>query len=287
MGISVSYNKIGKWVAVDWRVIQNFYGVDFNPTVPSRPSEWDSVSAVDETTSFNLSWFQVWNEVFCSVFKLESTDNYENYLYWGFEMYYNNTWLETTYVWFDLAIARDGYRWWYSYFWVDSDEIWPSSSRYRVHYYTSDWVIDFYSPEITVSNLSFNTRFRDCGYLRVEWKNLCYTDGAQSTWGDGGYKHRIAYDSSFSESSAWDPWYIRLESDDILRIYYIDEYWTKRRTYSSDSWYGWNVNVWSSKAWYIRASDAAYADDWYRYLCFIAPNWSKRRIMNWPPEWYA
>lgn len=282
--VSVSYNKIWKWVTVDWTTLINFYGEDFNPTQPPFPSWWSSVWVTSSTTSFDLDWFQPWHEVWTGVIVLGSSSDYEAELYGDFERY-DGSWSISWYFSWNMYIS-----WWakwagYIYFWVDDDEIRPTYTKYRMHYYTQNWDVDVYSPEFTVTNLLIDSNTYNSGYLWVEWNHLCYIDG---TWsGIEWYKHRIAYDSSYSSSvGSSNRGYIRLDSWDNLRIYYVDADWTKRRTYSSDARYDGNVNVGSNNKWYMWVADWG-MEDWYGHLCFVAPNWSKRRILNWPPAWHT
>lgn len=101
------------------------------------------------------------------------------------------------------------------------------------------------------------------GYLRVEWTNLCYTDLFLN-------KHTLPVDSWYAVSVGTDKkWYIWLDDSDLLRIYYVDELWAKRRTDVSESAWG---NVWSSRKWYMWVWNDG-------YLYFIWPNWDKRRII--------
>lgn len=282
MGYTVTYNKIWKWVMIDWSTMQTFYWEDFNPSPFDRPVSFTTVTAKNVTTSFDLVNFQHWHEVWCGVIQLDFDADYEGYLWGDFERY-------------DGSRSYDWYTWWdvgpgwsfgaYIYFWVDDDEVRPWYTKYRIHYNSVDWVIDFYSPEFTVSNLSFDDSLHRAWFMRVEWSHLCYTDGTHWTrW----YKHIIAYDGSYS-TSVWsdNKWYIWLDSWDNTRIYYVDKNWYRRRTYSSNAWYGWNTNVWSGNRWYMRVSDWDDSSDWYGHLCFVAPNWSKRRILNWPTVWYT
>lgn len=283
MGYTVVYNNIWKWVAIDWSTMQTFYGDDFNPTQFDRPDSRTTITATNETTSFDLVNFQQWHEVWCAVTQIEFDSDYSWYLWGDFERYSGGWWDYDWYYWWNIDSAS--WQWFYMYFWVDDDEIRPWYTKYRIHYNSADWVIDFYSPEFTVSNLSFDNSLHDSWYMRVEWSHLCYTDGTHwSRW----YKHIIAYDGSYS-SSVWssNAWHIWLDEWDNLRIYYVDRNGYRRRTYSSDSRYWWNRNVWSSNKWYMWSSDGSDAIDGYWHLCFVAPNWSKRRILNWPPVWYT
>lgn len=283
MAVSVEYNQIWKWIAVDWATMQTFYWEDFNPTPFARPSSWTTVSVTNATTSFDLSNFQPWHEVGCWVFIINPTEDVSGTLYWDFQRYRSGrstAWYWERYI--NLGSWDKGA--YYIYFWVDEDEVWTWYTKYRIHYYTMDGQIDFYSPEFTVSNLSIDDDTYSSWYMRVEWDHLCYIDGIYNTqW----YKHTIAYDSWYS-SYVWSDkaGYIWLDDSDNSRIYYVDAAWTKRRTYNSSTRYWGNVNVWSSNKWFMRVSNWD-MEDWYWHLCFVTPSWYKRRILNWPPRWYS
>ena len=101
----------------------------------------------------------------------------------------------------------------------------------------------------------------DSGYLRVEWTNLCYTDWFSN-------KYTISHDTWYSSVVGVDKkWYFWIDENDLLRIYYIDENWVKRRTDVAESLW----NVWSNSKWYIWVWNDS-------YLYFIWPTWWKMRI---------
>lgn len=283
MAVTVDTNEIWKWFNIDWSLFFNFYGQDFNPTVPQIQG-WEAATIYQWTTSFDVSDFQPWHEVGCWMWVISPN-------WWTgrvrMDFYQNNSpsWFYTsTYI--DDASAV---QWmWYIYFWIDKDEVRPWYSSYKVHYYSVDWQVDFWSPTFTVSSLSIDSTLHPAWYLWVEWSHLCYTDNTgDEIWQNWyGYKHKIAYDNGYSYN-VWgsNKWYIWLDTDNSLRIYYVDAVWVRRRTYASKERYGWDVRVWSSNKWYMWVW-VDRAEDWYWHLCFIAPNWSKRRILNWPPAWY-
>jgi len=295
---SVTYNNVWKWLQFDWWTPRILYWADFNPTDQSDYSA-DHCTVYDATTSFNLSWFQPWNEVWAATTEFQilwPIQAGSTYLYMDF--YRSSDWnnwgspsrtLSRRIDWPEMDEYHYTFRRYRIYFWVDKDEIWPWYNYYKAHRYTVDGKFSFYSPTFTISNLSIDSSLHKSWYLWVNWNNLCYTD---NTWDEiwqnwYWYKHRIAYDSSYSSSVGSDKaGHIRLDSSDLLRIYYVDEYWIRRRTYPSNERYWGNVNVWSSRSWYmwVWINDAT---QWYWYLCFVWPNWSKRRILNWPPAWYV
>jgi len=291
---SCSYIDIWKWLQFDWWSTWILYWDDFNPTDQSD-YDADHCTVYQATTSFNLSWFQPWHEVWACTWEIKRD--------WPWSALTQTVWMDferydgNWHIAWDLRYSvnrnsiiesQSSRRWWWCYFWIDKDEIRPWYSKYRVHVYASDGTWSYYSPEFTVSSLSIDSTLHPAWYLWIEWSHLCYTD---NTWDEiwqnwYGYKHKIAYDNSYSYN-VWssNKWYIWLDTDNSLRIYYVDAVWVRRRTYASKERYGWDVRVWSSNKWYIWVG-VQRAEDWYWHLCFIAPNGSKRRILNWPPAWY-
>lgn len=292
---SCTYINVWKWLQFDGGSTWILYWADFNPTDQSDYSA-DHCTVYNATTSFNLSWFQPWHEVWACAWEIRRDWPWSSLhqIYWMDFERYNWSWSISWSLRYQVdwsTITSDQYSWGWGrcYFWIDKDEVWTGYSKYRVHIYSTDSEWSYYSPEFTVSSLSIDSSLHKTWALWVDGNHLCYTDNTwDEIWQNGyWYKHKIAYDSSYS-TSVWSSsaWHIWLDSWDNLCIYYVDEYWNRRRTYNSDSWYWWNVNVWSSKKWYMWVW-VNRPEDWYWYLCFIAPNWSKRRIMNWPPEWYT
>lgn len=283
---SVAYRGVWKWIALDWSEFFTFYWQDFNPNVPSMPS-WNTATAYAETSTFNLSNFQPWNEVGCFVWQMDLTQN--GRLYVEIDLQYYSWWWQTCwdFSWRTTVDIEDyTKRMWYAYFGIDDDEIWTYSNQYRIvmnweftvwgsHVAWETWLINTFN----ISSLSIDSTKHSSWYLRVEWLYLCYTDGLRwSRW----YKHKIHYDSWYSWWS-WTKWYIRIPSSTWdKRIYYVDAYWTVRRTHYSSAWYGGSVNVGSSNRWFIRVSDGSY-EDWYWYLCYVNASWELRRMWNWAP----
>lgn len=282
MSTTVRYAWIWKSLIVNDSTFYTFYGKDFNPNVPQRPSSWyaSGVRGTGET-SYNLSWFGVGNEVCCCVFLFHNNDeNNQVYISWDMDFqksydgvnYYSAGWEE-----------QNGYylNWWYYgsryyYVWIDNDEIWLWETYYRFHieWSSTDWSSDTINLPFIVSNLSFDDSLHGSWYLWVEWNYLCYTDATRWTeW----YKHKINYDSYTWWSG--DPWYIRIPENTSWYIYYTDSSGRVRRTHFADEWYGW-VRYWSP--WHIYVSDGDYTE-WYGYLCFVDGNSQLRRIWNWVP----
>ena len=291
MSWSISYNNTWKWVAIDWTTMQTFYGEDFNPNLFTFPSSRSSVSASWQTTSFDLSWFQVWNEVGVHVFEIQPSETTSWTIYSDFLRYDWSWWSTMWTTSWNWPFQVDYIYWYYSYWWVDDDEIRPWYTKYKCHIYWP-WSLDFYSPEFTVSNLSFDDTLHDPWYLWVEWSYLCYTDWIWwESWNwNKWYKHKIKYDSNFSEY-VWTnySWKIWLETDVVRRIYYVDQYWYKRRTYEASNWFGYPSwqwrNVGSDKKGKLRTPWVYdWWEYWYWHLCFVNQWWYLMRILNWNPN---
>lgn len=275
---SLSYSKVWKWIAIDWSQFFNFYWKDFNPTVPDIPSGWSTARAYNETSSFNLSWFQPWHEVWCYVWNVTCTTAGSLYVE-SFLQAYRSWW--DTMRWFDWSFSVDSWDtfMWYMYFWVDYDEIRDYATQYRIltnWELGSDWQ-NWTTTPFTISWLNIDSTRHDSWYLWVQGTHLCYTDASysHSKW----YKHIISYDDSFSGWS-WEPWYIWIPNSSWDKsIHYIDANGTERRTYYSDARYWWTS--YANDPWYIWVSDWD-TEDWYAHLCFVDSTWQKRRLLNWP-----
>ena len=275
---TLDYHKIWKWIEIDWSTFYTFYWQDFNPNVPSIPA-FTSAWASQETSNFNLVWFQPWHEVWCLVLVFNMDVSWSLYIESEFQAYiwgWQTTWSGSR----TYSVTTTQYMT-YIYFWVDDDEIRDYSSQYRivVNREFSDWTWEnWIKTDFTVSNLSIDSDFHTSWYLWVEWENLCYTDWVHH---DLWYKHKIQRDSY--NWGSWTPWHIRIpNSSTQKRIYYVDAYWTVRRTHVASDRYGGWWYVWSSYAGSIRVptGDMEY---WYWYLCYVDSWGYKRRLGNWEP----
>lgn len=302
---SVTYNKVGKgFNRSNWEVCVVYWN-DFNFNFDfDLSNDEDAELIYSSTSSFNLSGFQVWNEVVWFAFRIWRqpwpAPAYTQYFNMEFMRSSNWSswsvwWRDSSSIYWESIPSEDWRSWaWHAYYaWVDDDEIRTWYTYYKFHIYSDDWEFNFYSPTFTVSSLSFDSTLHSSWYIWIEWRYLCYTDW---TWWEmwnpnQWYKHKIKYDSSFSEyvwtSYSWKIW---LQTDVIRRIYYIDEYWYKRRTYEAQNRSGypswqWRY-VWTSyrgRIWCPWNYD--YADAWYWHLCFVNQNWYLMRILNWDPNW--
>ena len=284
MATSVHNSWVGKSLIIDWSTFFTFYWQDFNPNLPSRPSSWSSVTTSWET-SYNLSWFQVGNEVCCCVVVFLN-DSQTDSVYMSWDMDFQKSYNGSTYYsawWSDSSwrsVGANSRNAVYYYVGIDDDEIWLWETYYRFHieWSSTDGSHDKIDIPFTVSNLSFDDSLHKSWYFRVESNYLCYTDWTR--W-SRGYKHKINYDTGYSWWSG-DPWYVWIPSSNDNHIYYTSSNGTVRRTHISSSWYGWSYSPSWAKPWMIWVSDWGYKD-WYGYLCYVNSRGELRRIWNWEP----
>lgn len=287
--ITMHYIGTGKSLVYNWSVAYTIFWKDFNPRrsdIPDRPADFDTDARVSWETSFDLNWFQVGNEVcFClPIF-------YITWLSWvtiTYEMAfqkYKNWWQNAGWTdsFTDTYSAEAYWKIWWYYVGIDDDEIWTDATRYRFLFTaTWWWVSRQFTAEFTVSNLSFDSTLHPSGYMWVDGLHLYFTDGTH--W-SSGYKHRINYDSSYTAVNVWtdgNSWCIWLpDSSNDNHIYYIDQYWYKRRTNTSQTWFDENnQSAWSGNKWFMWVSNGG-MNDWYGHLCYVNSVGFKRRITNW------
>lgn len=292
MALTVIYNNIWKWLSVDWSVVFDVYWKMFDPNLPSVPS-YDEISVHNPTTSFNLLWFQPWLEV--SLWLIEIANRTSSYIEWVAYCYMQQriwgSWVtadssEVYLWWVDLPAESGGEYYLQSFWvwmWVDPDEYRPWITEYRYKWELA-WDT-FYSPTVTISNLSFDTSAHPAWYLWVEWDNLCYVPPSYySGSSDTGYKHIIMEDYWYSGGSG-DPWYIWIPSSSSdHHIYYVTANGYVHRTKESYEWSGGSSYVWSDKSWYIRMTPSTSSrpeQAWYNYLCYVDWGGYKRRMGVW------
>lgn len=297
MSVTLTYREVWEWVAANGVELINYYWNDFNPTNPSLPSPLTSMAATNITSSFDLTNFQPWHEVWCAVFWLENDwDSAVSFtLYWDFQRYANwsreTTW---SFPWSDTIQPNWWYYYWWMYFGVDDDEIRDWYTNYRIRWRWAAWwetIWPLYTA-FTVYNLNIDSNLYTPWCLWIEWDHLCYTDSTwYESWHDGyWYLHRIAYDSDYyipvGTEYAWSIWFENQWITAMRRIYYVTEDWYLTRTYWYQQWYGTPSSPWTQYAWCIRVPtwDMQY---WYWHLCYITADWEKLRVLNWPPVWYV
>lgn len=287
--------EVWEWITVDGSTILTWAWQDFNPTEPTIWTGWTTVWVDNESYSYDLSWYQPWTEAFCCMLQIK-TNNQSGTL--TIEALRSKDLINWEYAWHmsTLSVSSSYPRhcqW--IWIWVDWDEVWTDYPYYKFVATWSwfSWQVD--SSDVRVYNLNIDDEIHYAWYIRVEWSHLCYTDSSYyhgSAYYAIWFKHKIAYDGNFSQFVWTDySWKIWLETGVVRRIYYVDEYWYKRRTYEARNWY-WSSytrwqwrSVWYNKRWKIYVSDWLEASDWYAHLCFVNPNWYLMRILNWPVWW--
>lgn len=256
-------------------------GKDFNPSVPAVPNNWLDERKIWWTFTTNLSNFRYWHEILATVGYWEN--NWSSDETWMIrtvhEFPWGNVWETRRYRTIEpnyIAIA-------WSYSGIDYDEF-EMNWSVKITQMRNDQIIAQKTINFTWYDTSWSAKHTNkAWYLRVQGRNLYFIDWIHwKTW----YKHKIDYDT-------WYVWYEDVNKAgyiwiDWRRIYYIDEYWDKRRTYEARNMVDYNTKeeiryVWTDKAWYIRAA-WEYDDDvtGYWHLLFISNNWNMYRIMNWP-----
>ena len=287
--VDVEDISVWKNLVVDWSMVEKFYGK--NIFQESRWSWWWSdLVRTSWETSFNLSSFQIWNVVCVSTFVV-SVQNSSDW-----ETIYMECWLEKQKNWNRMDTWYTHQKWeftvegWYRYwFWnqarIDYQWVWNDATNYRFvwTYHTSWWSADTRYIIFSISNLDIDVTPYKSWYLWVEWQHLCYTDakGDMMSVPWYWYKHKMPIDTSQYEDVWTDKsWYIWIDDSWSYpnRLYYVDEYWIKRRTWAWYWFIAWTTSTSSSNSWYIRVSRWWYQAD--NYLCFVAYNWTKYRIMN-------
>lgn len=272
-------------IVIQWTT-NNINWVDFNPNITYWGTNTQAATYIaNQSTSFNLSWFEIWHEVCVWLWMYENNEATAQTNSMAIRWEKSTDWwssYQLIYVfdYWSRTVDPGAWEWFYTYIWIDWDELRDDSSMYRIRY-LQNWAVD-HTINFTTSNTSINSTLLNAWYIRIDWSNIHYTDW--SKWSGKWYKHTIAYDTSYS-SFVWtdSQWYMRLDSTWVnKRIYYIDDYWYKRRTYEADDRFWWASSVWTNSKWYIRTPWLTSADNGYWYLCFVWNNWYKYRIMNWP-----
>lgn len=287
MALSMTYDAIWEWVEVNGNELINFYWNDFNPTQPTIPTNWTTAEVSNQTSTFDLFWFQPWHEVWCGMWILENTwsSSVTVWVSWKFQRLRSGSWSTSWQCNWNVTIQANQKRMWYMYFWVDDDEIWDWYTSYRIQWVWAStwWDTGTRNTSFSVSNLNIDSWLYPSGCLWVDWAELCYTDWIYwSEW----YIHHIAHDSDVYEyvgrDCAGSIWLEDSGATAMKRIYYVTENWYKTRTYWCQEWYWWNVNVGSSRKWSIRVPTWD-MEDWYGHLCYVTATGQKLRVLNWPP----
>lgn len=293
--VQLEWFDIWKW----FYLLQNYpiYWKMFQPYEINRPSWWhwdEDFYTLDKTNSFDLTWFQQWNEVFAWTWCLSnqwessvsvSIDIYfDQYVNWHWQNPWTSNWYYTATIPWKTeeqgTYANCAYIW----AWVDTDEIRPWITDYRLRYLV-DWV-EIQTVYFDVYNLSFDTTPCNNWFLRVEWANLCYVPPCYYSWSEStGYKHRIQYDTSYSWATWQTPWMIWIPADSTdHHIYYTTSNWVVRRTKEtyprpynpSSTWYSKRGHIWMTPSTYYSTEETG-----YNYICYLDASWYKRRLWPW------
>lgn len=274
---------------VFWKMFQPY---DWDDIVPSEWS-WDDFYALNETSSFDLSWFQQGNEVFAWIILVSNQST--SSITCDFTMYFDQYawwWWQTpstsTYYWYDEYIQwkdwdtvwANGLAFWW---WIDPDEIRPWITQYRLRLYADSTLLA--TKTFSVSNLNFDTTVCNAWYMRVEWANICYVPPCYYSWSSNTwYKHRIQYDTWYSWATWQTPWMIRIPDDSSdWHIYYTTSNWVVRRTKETYPRVP-TSSVGSSRRWHIwmtPSTSSSPEETWYNYICYVDYAWRKRRLWTW------
>lgn len=292
--INVEHWDIGKGFHIDQ--YYDIYWKMFQPYEIVRPSSWawEDLYATDQTTSFDLTNFQMGNEVFSCTLLLSNQSSsavtfhaiiyFDQYVNWHWQQSWTCSWdyWDQTLNWKTSDTTWGN--WSIQWAWVDTDEIRPWISQYRLRL-TIDWV-EKSVLNFSVSNLSFDTTPHPNWYIRVEWANICYVPPSYYSWSaTTGYKHRIQYDTWYSWATWQTPWMIWIPDDSTdHHIYYTTSNWVVRRTKEtyprpynpSSTWYSSRWHIWmtpSTQSWTEQT--------WYNYICYIDWSWYRRRLWPW------
>jgi len=291
---------------VYWKMFQPY---DWSNIIPSSWS-WDDLYVLNETSSYDCTNFQQWNEVFAWIILISNQSSssvtcnitmyFDQYAWWWWQTpetstyhWYNEyfRWQTTTTsshtVWDETITTTNTttYANWYAFWgWIDKDEIRPWITQYRLRLYADSRYL--WEKTFSVSNISFNTTPRNAGYMWVEWAFLCYVPYCYYSWSSTtGYKHVIQYDTGYSWATGQTPWMIWIPDDSTdHHVYYTTSNWVVRRTKETYPRVP-TSNVWSSRKWHIwmtpSTSSSPEAVPWYNYICYVDWWGYKRRLWPW------
>lgn len=284
MALTVDQFWVWYWITYDW-ITFDVYWKMFDPDIPTFPEPYNNVSIYNETYNIDVSWFQCWNEVCCCL--MELSNHWDTWDYWTilvtFQQRDGSDWINwwNTFLW-RTSIEPWHTKSWYVWVWIDPDEIWGDYTQYRFKWEVS-W--QTYYKIFNIYWFNYDTTLYDAGKMWIDWVNLCYTDSFQWLhW----HIHKVAPDSWYSWGNvgsdyAGHIWIPNSSSDH--HIYYIDEFWTKRRTNESRQWeQNNNRYVWSQYKWKVRIPRKNYVSTdpvWYSYLVYVDWAWYVRKQGNW------
>lgn len=284
MALTVEQFWVWYWFTQDW-VTFDVYWKMFDPDVPTFPEPYIDLSIYNETYNIDVSWFQCWNEVCCCLMELHNT--WSTWDYWTvavtLQQRDGSNWINWVYITLWTTWLEPWYyAYWYVWVWIDPDEIWEDYTQYRFK-----WEVSWQTYYKTFNTYWFNydTTLCDSGKMWIDWVNLCYTDSFQwLQW----HIHKVAPDSWYSWGNVWSDYAGHIwipDSSSDHHIYYIDEFWTKRRTNESRQWeQDYNRYVWSQYKWKVRIprkNSVSIDPIWYSYLVYVDWAWYVRKQGNW------
>jgi len=286
MSLSI-YNKFAKGFKNNSSGTQmTWWKTNFNMPVPNifddnsnyQKDTW-MLTALEEWTTFDLTWFRQWWEVIAasSVFTIDWP--YSNWTINLYQTWYKpdwtkmftnwpyswNPWNVDSWYWISYQIVSNQ---WVAPWEVDVD--WD----YTCKVYTTWWIEQESNFNVTLNNVPEFTWYNTNWNLWVEWEQLCYT------W-DNWFVHKM--DWAIINSDATEAGYIYTDTDVDNRLVYSTEWWNTRTPLrnikqfasSFSNWAPWEVS-WK-QPWYLYAD----AEFWHTHLSHIAWDWYKYLIWDW------
>ena len=241
-------------------------------------TEW-MLNSIWESTSFNLTWFQVWWEVFAwsSVFtvhwpftwwNITLTQTWKNTSWWT--MFTNQTTRNFTslssWAWESYQLISNQ--------WVAQWEINQNGTYQLVS--TASWAISWSTTtNITITNCPDTSLYYNPWMIWVEWNNLRWSS---ANW----HLHTVFGDVVASRWAT--PWYIWSNSVN-WKIFWTWTNWNiyvwpvlfKQFDSSFSNWATWETYAWTSKQWYIWMDNQF----WWEHLSYIASDWYKWLFPSW------
>lgn len=294
--LQVEKFSVWKWIywswiyPVYWKMFQPY---DWDDIMPGPGWSWDDIYTIDETTSFDVSWFQQGNEVYGWIILISNqststTSHYATmYLDQKINWQWRNPWTSNYDLWsFTIEWKDSEYTyatWFWFWGWIDTDEIWSWITEYRLRLYADSTLLD--TIYFSAYWFDFDTTVCNAWYMRVEWANICYVPPCYYSWSSTTwYKHRIQYDTWYSWATWQTPWMIRVPNDSSdWHIYYTTANWVVRRTKETYPRVP-TTTVSSSKRWHIwmtPSTPSSTEETWYNYICYVDYWWRKRRLWPW------
>lgn len=251
---------------------------------------WD-LDILNERSSYNLHWFQRWNEV--SFWFMVIVNNWtvaESWEYW-LKIYRKLSW-ESEQLQFDYTenynlSPRNAQALW-AWTWVDIDEEW-NNIEYMKYVAYIDWNIVWtktctYTNIWDYQNIANHFTLDSAWYIWIYWDNIIYVD----YWSEYNVSMPHLIRNDWNIYSTWkEPGYIRVDKTNHWKLWYIDQSWNERKTYTWRNYWKFDKLVTWKEPGYIWVSD--WTDNtWapYCYLNWIGYDWKHYCIINWPVSGY-